>query len=176
MWMHSLPHWWEFVVRAAVVYAFLLVLLRLTGKRQVGQLAPFDLVLLLVLSNAVQNSMNGGDNSIIGGVILASTLVALNWAVGYWTYRSKAVEHLVEGRPLILVHGGHVNRRAMRRAQMTMHELDAALRAEGCCGPEEVRFALLENNGHVTVVPRNRSRIDHVAIRAPGLPDAAKRG
>src|SRR6184192_4410655 len=107
MWTHSLPHWWEFIVRAVIVYLFLMVLLRLTGKRQVGQLAPFDLVLLLVLSNAVQNSMNG-DNSITGGVLLASTLVALNWLVGWMTFRSKGLEHLVEGRPIILVHNGHV--------------------------------------------------------------------
>ena len=75
MWNISLPHWWEFVLRAVIVYGFLLVILRLTGKRQVGQLAPFDLVLLLVLSNAVQNSMNGGDNSIPGGIISAATLI-----------------------------------------------------------------------------------------------------
>ncbi len=79
MWAIDLPHWWDFVVRAVVVYVFLLVLLRLTGKRQVGQLAPFDLVLLLVLSNAVQNSMSGGDSSITGGMILATTLVMLNF-------------------------------------------------------------------------------------------------
>jgi len=66
---------WELVVRSAVVYAFLLTLLRLTGKRQIGQLAPFDLVLLLVLSHAVQNSMNGGDNSLVGGLVSAATLV-----------------------------------------------------------------------------------------------------
>ena len=88
MWAISLPHWWEFIVRAVVVYLFLLVLLRLTGKRQVGQLAPFDLVLLLVLSNAVQNSMNGGDNSITGGMILAATLVGINSGVGWLTFRS----------------------------------------------------------------------------------------
>jgi uncharacterized membrane protein YcaP (DUF421 family) len=154
MWIHSLPHWWEFVVRAILMYVLLMILLRLTGKRQVGQLAPFDLVLLLVLSNAVQNGMNGGDNSVTGAAILATTLVALNWVIGYLTFRNKAIEHLVEGRPIILVHGGHVDRRAMRKAQMTMHELESALRAEGFCGPEEVRFALLENNGHVTVIPR----------------------
>lgn len=131
-----------------------MVLLRLTGKRQVGQLAPFDLVLLLVLSNAVQNSMNGGDNSVTGGMILAVTLVGLNWFVGSLTYRSKTLEGLIEGRPVILVHDGHVDQRAMRRAQMTMHELDAALRCGGCCGPHEVRFAVLENNGEVTVIPR----------------------
>src|SRR3954447_5180584 len=101
-------HWWELILRSAIVYLLLMVLLRLTGKRQVGQLAPFDLVLLLVLSNAVQNSMNGGDNSITGGAILATTLVVLNWGVGWLTYRSKTFEQFIEGRPVILVHAGHV--------------------------------------------------------------------
>lgn len=156
MWIHSLSHWWEFVLRAVIIYVFLMALLRLTGKRQVGQLAPFDLVLLLVLSNAVQNAMNGGDNSITGGLILASTLVAVNWFVGYLTFKSKKVERLIEGRPTILVHNGHVHLDSMRRAQMTMHELEAALRADGVCGPDEVHFALLENNGHVTVIPRSK--------------------
>ena len=152
MWTIDLPHWWDFVVRAVVVYLFLLVLLRLTGKRQVGQLAPFDLVLLLVLSNAVQNAMNGGDNSITGGVILASTLVALNWSVGWLVYRSKRLEALIEGRPVIIVHDGRVDHDAMRKTQMTMHELESSLRSQGCTGPEEVRFAVLENNGHITVI------------------------
>src|SRR5258706_210858 len=80
MWNLSLP-WWEFIVRAVIVYVFLLVILRVTGKRQTGQLAPFDLVLLLVLSNAVQNAMNGGDNSVLGGIISAATLIALHYAV-----------------------------------------------------------------------------------------------
>jgi uncharacterized membrane protein YcaP (DUF421 family) len=74
MWIMSLP-WWEFILRGMIVYFFLIVLLRLTGKRQIGQMAPFDLVLLLVLSNAVQNAMNGGDNSVIGGMISAVSLV-----------------------------------------------------------------------------------------------------
>lgn len=90
MWTISLSHWWEFVIRAVVIYLFLLTTLRLTGKRQVGQLAPFDLVLLMVLSNAVQNAMNGGDNSITGGLILAGTLIVLNLLVGYLSFRSNA--------------------------------------------------------------------------------------
>jgi uncharacterized membrane protein YcaP (DUF421 family) len=154
MWDIGLPHWWEFVARAAIVYAFLLVLLRLSGKRQVGQLAPFDLVLLLVLSNAVQNSMNGGDNSVTGGLILATTLVALNAAVGWLAYKSRRVEALVEGRPIIVIHDGHVDLAALRKLQMTRHELDSALREEGCAGPAEVRFAVMENNGQLTVIAR----------------------
>jgi uncharacterized membrane protein YcaP (DUF421 family) len=152
---NNIPEWWHFIVRAMVVYAFLLVLLRLTGKRQVGQLAPFDLVLLLVLSNAVQNSMNGGDNSITGGLISAATLVMINWCVGWMAFRSKRVEALVEGRPVVLVHNGAVDHDALRNVQMTIHELNASLRAEGCAGPEDVRFAVLENNGRVAVIRKN---------------------
>src|SRR5437773_11866421 len=153
MWEISLPHWWEFVVRAVVVYLFLLALLRLTGKRQVGQLAPFDLVLLLVLSNAVQNSMNGGDNSITGGMILAATLVGINSGVGWLTYRSKTIEGIIEGRPVILVHDGKIDHISLRKVQMTTHELEASLRAAGCAGPTAVPFAVLENTGKVSVIP-----------------------
>src|SRR5437867_5981870 len=105
MWQMALP-WWEFVVRGLIVYLFLVIILRITGKRQVGQLAPFDLVLLLVLSNAVQNAMNGGDNTVLGGVISASTLVLLNFLVGIATYRSKRLESMVEGRPEMIIHNG----------------------------------------------------------------------
>jgi uncharacterized membrane protein YcaP (DUF421 family) len=152
MWTIDLPHWWEFIVRAVVVYFFLMVLLRMTGRRQVGQLAPFDLVLLLVLSNALQNSMNGGDNSITGGIILATTLVATNSFVGWLAFRSKRIEALIEGRPVILVHDGRIDTHAMHEVRMTMHELEAALRQEGHAGPATVRFAVLENTGKISVI------------------------
>jgi uncharacterized membrane protein YcaP (DUF421 family) len=155
MWTVAVPIW-ELVLRAFVVYIFLLILLRLTGKRQVGQLAPFDLVLLLVLSNAVQNSMNGGDNSLAGGLISAATLVVLNYGVGYMTFRSKTLETLVEGRPEIIIHNGKVYEDVMMRAQLTHHELNAALRRAGCGCAEEVLAAVLENNGSISVVPRQR--------------------
>lgn len=153
MWQLSIPIW-EFILRGAVVYVFLLVLLRLTGKRQVGQLATFDLVLLLILSNAVQNSMNGGDNSLLGGLISALTLVVLNHLVGAATSSSKAIETFVEGRPQLLVHNGRVYGDVLRRSQLTRHELDAAIRAAGCTAVEDVRVAILETNGSITVLPR----------------------
>lgn len=153
MWNLGVPIW-ELIVRSIVVYVFLIVLLRITGKRQVGQLAPFDLVLLLVLSNAVQNSMNGGDNSLIGGLISATTLVGLNFIVAFTTYRFKAVEVLVEGRPQVLIHNGRLYELALTEARLTRHELDAALRRSGCTDVEDVRYAVLENNGEITVLPR----------------------
>jgi uncharacterized membrane protein YcaP (DUF421 family) len=145
---------WELIIRSVVVYGFLLVLLRLTGKRQVGQLAPFDLVLLLVLSNAVQNSMNGGDNSLVGGLISAVTLVLLNALLGFVTYRSKRFEDLIEGQPLVLIHNGKLYSKVMQQAKLTHHELDSALRRAGCSCVEDVHTAVLENNGSISVVAR----------------------
>ncbi|HEY3933969.1 MAG TPA: YetF domain-containing protein [Gemmatimonadales bacterium] len=153
MWNIAVP-WWELVVRSIVVYVFLLALLRVTGKRQVGQLAPFDLVLLLVLSNAVQNSMNAGDNSLIGGLIAASTLIAVNYLVALLTFRNKRIEALVEGRPQVLIHNGKLFESVMTDARMTHHELNAALRQAGCSAVEEVHCAMLENNGSISVIPR----------------------
>ncbi len=153
MWRLTIP-WWESVLRGLIIYAFLLIALRLTGKRQIGQLAPFDLVLLLVLSNAVQNAMNGGDNSVTGGLISASTLLVLNGVAGKITYQSKMMESLVEGRPEILVHNGKLFADVMKRERMTHHELNAALRAAGCASVEEVHYAILENTGQITVHPK----------------------
>jgi uncharacterized membrane protein YcaP (DUF421 family) len=151
MWDISVP-WWELVLRSAIVYSFLLVLLRLTGKRQVGQLAPFDLVMLLILSNAVQNSMNAGDNSLVGGLISAVTLVGLNYFVGLATFSSKKVELIIEGKPEVLIHEGKVDPDVMRRAQLSHHELEAALRQAGCVGTHQVQLAVLENNGAISVI------------------------
>lgn len=153
MWRASLP-WWEFVLRGFIIYAFLLIILRITGKRQVGQLAPFDLVLLLVLSNAVQNSMNGGDNSVTGGIVSATTLIVLNAIVGRLTFSNKKLERIIEGRPQILVHNGHVFEDILKQEKLTHHELNASLRAAGCSCPEEVHYAILENTGQITVHPR----------------------
>lgn len=154
MWQLSVP-WWELIIRAAIVYVLLLVLLRVTGKRQVGQLAPFDLVLLLVLANAVQNAMNAGDNSLLAGIILAVALIGLNYVVAYATSESKAVEALIEGRPEILIHNGQLYENVMRRARLTHHEINAALREAGCDDVAQVHFAILENNGQISVTPKN---------------------
>lgn len=155
MFQISVP-WWELVVRSVAVYAFLLLILRISGKRQIGQLAPFDLVLLLVLSNDVQNSMSAGDNSLIGGLLIASTLVAINFLVGYATYKNKKLEALLEGRPQILIHDGRLYDDVMAKSQLTHHELDAALRQAGCMSVSEVRSAILENNGVISVIPKSK--------------------
>jgi uncharacterized membrane protein YcaP (DUF421 family) len=156
MWSLGLP-WWEFILWGLIVYVFLLLILLITGKRQTGQLAPFDLVLLLVLSNAVQNAMNGGDNSVLGGIISASTLIALHYAVAFMTFKSKKLEAWIEGIPRTLIHNGVLNEEVMRGELLTRHELAAALRAAGCAEIEHIRVATLENNGQITVSLRPHS-------------------
>lgn len=153
MWHITLP-WWEFVLRGIIIYIFLIVILRATGKRQIGQMSPFDLVLLLVLSNAVQNSMNGGDNSVTGGIILSLTLVTSNWLTGKITFSSKKVERLIEGAPQVLVHDGKVYEAALAEAQLTRHELMAAIRSEGYTDLNEIRAVILENDGSISVIPK----------------------
>jgi uncharacterized membrane protein YcaP (DUF421 family) len=157
MWQLTSVTWWELIIRAGIIYAFLLITLRLSGKRQIGQMSPFDLVLLLVLSNAVQNAMNGGENSLSGGLILATTLIGLNYAMGWATYKNKKIEALVEGRPEILIHNGRLFTHAMDKQMLTHNELESALHAAGCSGVEDVRFAVLENNGKITVQPRDKT-------------------
>jgi uncharacterized membrane protein YcaP (DUF421 family) len=156
MWTLTQVQWWEFILRGIIVYFFLIVLLRLTGKRQIGQMAPFDLVLLLVLSNALQNAMNGGDNSVTGGMISAVTLVATNWVVGLVTYKSKRMEALVEGRPEVLIHNGKLFEKALQHTTITHHELMTALREAGCACIEDVRGALLETDGTISVIPKSK--------------------
>ena len=152
MFQMSVP-WWEFVVRGIAVYAFLLVFLRLTSRRQIGQYAPFDLVLLLVLSNAVQNSMNGGDNSLIGGLISATTLLACHAVLSWLADRSLRLSRWIDGRPIVLIDQGHLDEAVMRKQGLTIDDVKAALRAGGCLHVHEARRATIGINGQITVVP-----------------------
>lgn len=145
----SVP-WWELVVRGLVVYVFLILLLRLTGKRQIGQLSPFDLVLLLILSDAVQNSMTAGDESLIGGLIIATTLVVANYLVSLITFKSKRLEAIIEGRPQVIIHEGKLFDDVMNDAKLTRQELDSTLRQAGYFEIKDVKLAILENNGSLT--------------------------
>ena len=155
MWTLAVP-WWEFVFRGVVVYLFLLVFLRMTGKRQTGQYAPFELVLLLILSNAVQNSMNAGDNSLLGGLISASTLIGCHVGLAHLTYRVRWLERFVDGRARVLVQDGKVDEALMQRELLSASDLAAALRAGGCLHAHEVERATIETNGNITVVLKKR--------------------
>jgi len=131
MWQMSVP-WWEFVLRGLVVYLFLLVFMRLTGKRQTGQYEPFDLILLLILSNAVQNSMNAGDNSLVGGLISASTLMLCHMVLERLAFHFPRIGRWVDGKAQVLIDKGQLNQALMRKELLSEDDVAAALRAGGC--------------------------------------------
>lgn len=148
----------EKVVRAVVVYAFLLVMFRLTGKRQVGQLTPFDLVVLLIISNILQNASIGKDDSLGGGLVGALAIFAVNGLVARLTFHSRRLERLIDGIPTFLVRDGKIDERAMRSELVTRADLHAALRDHGIAAVDEARFATLEATGKITAGPRERVR------------------
>jgi uncharacterized membrane protein YcaP (DUF421 family) len=140
------------VLRSIVVYAFLMIALRVAGRRELGQMTTFDLVLLLVLANAVQNSINAGDNSLGGGLISAVTLLVMNFAVGEAAYRWRWFERIVIGRPLTLVRDGKLLLRNLKRERVTLEELRSALRKQGIDGVSQCKRAVLESDGTLTAV------------------------
>ena len=147
--------WWELLLRGIIVYVFLLFLIRLTGRRQAGMLTPFDFILLLILSNTVQNAMNGGDNSLGGGLFLAGTLIAINWGMLILSRHYRLVHWALVGRPIFLVRDGAVQEKIMQRERITHHELMAALRAAGLANIEQAKDVILETNGTISVIHRS---------------------
>ena len=147
----------EKVFRSVVIYLFMLLAFRFTGKRQVGQLTPFDLVVLLIISNVVQNAVIGNDNSLGGGIIGAVTILALNYLVVELTFRSKRARRLLEAHPTLLIHNGRILYENLERERITHDDLLSALRRSGVAEPTKVRFAVLEENGGISVVPRENS-------------------
>ena len=141
----------ELILRAVLVYAAIFLLLRVVGKKHVGEMSPFALVVLLILSECVQGALTAGDDSITAGVIAACTLFGVNQVVGYVASRSKNMERLLDGKPKILVRNGNVCRDVMAREQISTSELIEALRREGCTSLTKVRYAVLENDGNISI-------------------------
>ena len=146
--------WWEFVLRAIAVYVALLLMVRLSGKRSVGQFTPFDMILLILLGTAVQNSLIGEDVSLLGGLLLAGTLIALNHAVGWITARSRRLHGLIEGVAVKIIEDGVLDKDRLRNEGVSEMDLDEALRRAGLEHVSEVRRGWLETDGHITLIKK----------------------
>lgn len=143
----------EKLLRPVIVYLVLVILLRIFGKRELAQLNPFDLVVLLSLSNTVQNAIIGDDNSVTGGVIGAFSLLAINWLVVRVLFRSRKLTRALEGRPTVLVRNGQVDMRALRREMLSREELLEVIHRQGFQGFHSVHRCELEPNGTFYVEP-----------------------
>lgn len=143
--------WWELIVRGAAVYAVLLVMIRVSGKRTVGQFTPFDLLIVMLLSEAVSNSMTGGDNSLQGGLLIAATLIALNMLMGLATSRSKSLSKILDGEAVLLGRDGKFFDKVVKQCRLAQSDLDEALR-EHDCELEDMKCAFLEADGDITIM------------------------
>jgi uncharacterized membrane protein YcaP (DUF421 family) len=150
----------EKLLRPVIVYLVLVALLRLFGKRELAQLNPFDLVVLLSLSNTVQNAIIGDDNSVTGGLIGAVSLLAINWLVVRVLFRSRRLTRALEGRATVLIHNGQPDLRALERESLTREELLEVIHRQGFEGFRHVRRCELEPNGTFYVEPFEPSASD----------------
>lgn len=144
---------WNIVLRTAAIYLAILIGLRLAGKREIGQMTVFDLVVLLLIANAVQNAMVGPDTSLAGGILAAVVLLVLNAVVAWLRLRWPRLRRLVEGSPTLLVLRGEVIADHLRREGLDQETLEAALREHGVADLGDVEMAVLEIDGSISVVP-----------------------
>jgi uncharacterized membrane protein YcaP (DUF421 family) len=176
----------EKVLRAGIVYLFLVVALRLVGKRELSQLNTLDFIVLLAVSNAVQNGLIGNDNSVTGALVGATTLFVIDGTLAYLLFRAVRLRTVVEGTPTILIDHGAVIEKALRQEELTHEDLLAALQSSGATTFDEVERASLEPSGKVVFVPKSpseatrqyddlRQRLDHLTELVEQLqPGAAK--
>lgn len=152
--MLDLGHpWWELVIRGLSVYLVLMALVRLSGKRTVGQFSPFDLLVVMLISEAVSGSLTGGDDSLTGGLVVAATLIAINMLVAFLATRNDGLERLIEGTPVLLGRDGKVFDDVLGRHRVGRGEVDRSLR-ENDCKLADMACLYLEADGQISVQKR----------------------
>jgi uncharacterized membrane protein YcaP (DUF421 family) len=147
-------------LRTTVIYVVVLIGVRLSGKREVGQMTPFDLTLLLLLSNSVQNAMTGPDTSLLGGVIAASTLLLLNYLIADVSGANRRFRRFIQGQPSLLIHDGEVIESHMAKEHVSMDELERALREHGIASYHDVALAVLEVDGSISCLKYDEIKPD----------------
>jgi|SRR5690606_120473 len=152
MWDLSLA-WWEFIARGAIVYLTLMIIVRMSGKRTIGQFTPFDLLVVMLLSEAVSGSMVGGDESVIGGLIVVVTMILLNVGIAYIASRNVHLENMIEGREVLLGRNGKVFEDVLKAHRIGRNEVDRALHASNM-SMEEMEFLILEADGTINAVTK----------------------
>ena len=154
----------EIVFRTIAVYVFMIVAIRLFGKKELAQLSVIDLVFILLISNSVQNAMVGPDTSLDGGLIAAAALFLVNYTLKKVLYRSKTVSEIIQGESLLLIYEGVVNKENCEKAEITIEELEAAVREHGARDIQKVDLAILEVDGNISVISneyQTKSRVSH---------------
>lgn len=147
-----MTQYFDLVLRAVSVYVFIIIAIRLFGKKELAQLSVIDLVFILLISNAVQNAMVGSNTSLEGGLVAAGALFVSNFILKKLIYRFKLFGKIIEGEPIVLVYNGLVQKKHLEQAGFTMQELEAAVREHGVDSIEKVDLAMLEVDGNISVL------------------------
>lgn len=142
----------DIILRSLAVYGFMLVAIRLTGKKELSQLNTTDVVLILLISNAVQNAMVGTNTSLVGGLVAAAVLFMLNFALKKVMYKNKKLRDLISQHPEILIHSGKLNFDALSKLDITNEELEEAMREHGVEKYKDVKLAILEVDGNISII------------------------
>lgn len=150
----------QIVFRTGIIYLLVLLGVRLSGKREVGQMTPFDLTLLLLLSNSVQNAMTGSDSSLAGGAVAAGTLLVLNYFIAELSGTNRRFRRLIQGQPTLLIHDGKTIESAMAKEHVSVDELQRALREHGISGIDQTALAVLEVDGSISCLKYDELKPD----------------
>ncbi|MEN9697764.1 MAG: hypothetical protein RLZ56_1185 [Bacteroidota bacterium] len=154
----------EIILRTLAVYVFMIVAIRIFGKKELAQLSVIDLVFILLISNSVQNAMVGPDTSLDGGLIAAGALFLANFTLKQILYRNTKINKLLQGEPILLIYDGEANIENCKKAEITIEELEAAVREHGARDIQKVDLAVLEVDGNISVVSQdfqNKSKVFH---------------
>lgn len=154
----------EIVLRTICVYAFMIIAIRIFGKKELAQLSVIDLVFILLISNSVQNAMVGPNTSLNGGLVAAGSLFLVNYTLKQILYRSKKMSNLIQGEAVLLIYNGVANMENCKKAEITIEELEAAVREHGAKDIQKVELAILEVDGNISVISneyQNRSKVFH---------------
>lgn len=155
-----------------VIYLFIILAIRLFGKKELSQLSVIDLVFILLISNAVQNAMVGTDSSLLGGIVAAASLFLANFALKYLMYRFPKFSRAIQGEPLLLIYKGKLNHKNMEKAKLSIDEMKEAVREHGVTLIEDVDLAVLETDGNISVLSNDykkqttKERKSHKVIKS----------
>jgi len=145
----------DLVIRAAVVFFFVFLITRISGRRQLSELEPFDVILLVVLGDLVQQGITQSDESVTGVLIVISTITLLSVAVGWFSFRFGPVRLITEGEPIILIYDGELIQRNLRRERLTRGDLEEEARKQQVSSLDQIRWAILEDDGDISIIPKS---------------------
>lgn len=155
----------EIMLRCLAVYAFMIIAIRLTGKKELSQLNTIDVVLILLISNAVQNAMVGSDSSLLGGIVAAAVLFLLNFILKKVLFKSEIIRNFILEKPEILIHNGNMDFKILHKLSISSEEIQEAMREHGIEKIKDVKLAMMEVDGNISIISQDKDQLKHTSYK-----------